>query len=248
MSEIDRVIGRMDALLDPMVEARDENRYFLATYRRTTIAIKEEVERGGFQDPEWVERWDAVFADLYLDSLEAWTRGRQAPGPWAEAFDAARDPSIPPLRHVLLGINAHINYDLPQAFLAVVSDEEFDDAGLMRRRAADHERVDAVIVSRVDIEDRLLQDEEEPGDRTLLDRLLTPFNRAGTKRFLKEAREKVLHNAKELSRARRRGPEALDTRLKELEALSRARVADLRAPGQVILRLTIRGFGVLLPD
>ena len=35
-------------------------------------------------------------------------------------------------------------------------------------------------------------------------------------------------------------------RLAELEELSRARVADLRAPGQVILKLARRGFGVEL--
>ena len=48
------------------------------------------------------------------------------------------------------------------------------------------------------------------------------------------------------SLARRTGPGALAARLAELEELSRARVADLRAPGQVILKLARRGFGVEL--
>jgi len=34
--------------------------------------------------------------------------------------------------------------------------------------------------------------------------------------------------------------------LRELEALSAERVADLRRPGQVLLRLSRDGFGVLL--
>ena len=77
--------------------------------------------------------------------------------------------------------------------------------------------------------------------------MLQPFNRQGTKRFLKEARRKVWANARALNEARRDGPDAVAARLGELEILSEARVADLRAPGQVILKLARRGFGVVLP-
>jgi hypothetical protein len=90
------------------------------------------------------------------------------------------------------------------------------------------------------------EDELIGGKRSLLDRLLTPLNRAGTKRFLVEAREKVWRNAKVMSAARRQGPDALAGRIAELDALCSARVADLVAPGQVILKLARRGFGVLL--
>jgi Family of unknown function (DUF5995) len=34
---------------------------------------------------------------------------------------------------VLLGINAHVNYDLPQALLSVIDDAEFADADLTSR-------------------------------------------------------------------------------------------------------------------
>ena len=78
--------------------------------------------------PDWVDRWDVAFARLYLDALEAGQRGEPVPAPWAVAFGAAeREPRLPAVRHVLLGMNAHINYDLPQALLAVISDEEFGD-------------------------------------------------------------------------------------------------------------------------
>lgn len=86
------------------------------------------------------------------------------------------------------------------------------------------------------------------GGRSMLDRLLTPLNKLGTKRFLTEARRKVWDNARRLDAARRRGSDAYDARLRELEELSAARVADLRAPGQVLLKLALRGFGVQLPE
>jgi hypothetical protein len=243
---IDGLIGRMQALLVGLEANTDPGRYFLATYLRTTVAVKEEIERGGFLDAAWVEEWDVVFAGLYLDALETRNRGQRPPGPWAAAFGAETETRVPPLRHVLLGMNAHINFDLPQALLASITDEEFDDPAVVARRAADHEHIDSVLVSRVAPEDLELRKLERPGDRTLLDRALTPFNRAGTKRFMREARRKVWHNARVLSAARRQAPEAVTTRLRELEELSRERVLDLRAPGQVLLRLAVKGFGVEL--
>ena len=81
----------------------------------------------------------------------------------------------------------------------------------------------------------------------MLDRLLTPFNRIASKRFLKEARAKVWRNAGQLSRARRRGPDAYAERLRQLEELSTAKVEELLAPGQVLLRLAVKGYGVQLP-
>ena len=243
---IDALIDRMEGLLPPLEARGDPGRYFLATYLRTTRAVKEELERGGFRDTEWVERWDVAFADLYLDALEVAEAGRRPPEPWAVAFGAAERDRFPPLRHVLLGMNAHINYDLAQSLLAVISEEEFDDPELLARREADHEHIDSVLVARVGAEDTEL--EALSGGRSLVDRLLQPLNRLGTKRFLKESRAKVWANARLLDAARRRGPDAYAARLAELEHLSALRVADLVAPGQVVLKLAVKGFGVRLPE
>jgi len=66
-------------------------------------------------------------------------------------------------------------------------------------------------------------------------------------RLLREARLKVWHNTRELHQARLVGPDRYAVRLAELELLSAARIADLLAPGQVVLRLAVAGFGVVLP-
>jgi hypothetical protein len=243
---IDALIDRMEGLLAPLEARGDPGRFFLATYLRTTRAVKEELERGGFRDTDWVERWDVAFAGLYLDALEVAEAGRRPPEPWAVAFGAAEHDRLPPLRHVLLGMNAHINYDLAQSLLAVITEQEFDDPALLASRAADHEHIDSVLVSRVGAEDTEL--EALSGGRSLVDRLLQPLNRLGTKRFLRESRAKVWANARLLDAARRRGPDAFAARLAELERLAAVRVADLVAPGQVVLKLAVRGFGVRLPD
>jgi hypothetical protein len=126
--------------------------------------------------------------------------------------------------------------------LAVISPQDFLDPALIARRRRDHERIDRVLAGRVKAEDVELGDE-----RTLLDRVLTPLNRLGSKRFLREARQKVWHNIGELHAARLLGEDHYRERLAELEVLSAARIADLLAPGQVLLRLAVAGFGVVLP-
>src|SRR5260370_5263555 len=145
---IDALIERMKAMLEPLQAANDPKRVFHATYLRTMIAVAEEIKRpGGFTDPDWTERWDVAFADLYLEALERLQAGEQPSQPWAIAFGAP--PGLPVLNRLLLGMDAHINYDLPQALLAVITDEEFDDAELIARRQADHKAIDDILAARV---------------------------------------------------------------------------------------------------
>jgi hypothetical protein len=93
---IGALVQRMEGLLAPLEASGDPARYFLATYLRTTRAVAEELARGGFRDPAWVERWDVAFADLYLDAVEAAQDGRRPPEPWAVAFGARDRADLPP--------------------------------------------------------------------------------------------------------------------------------------------------------
>lgn len=227
---VDALIARMESQLSGLGERRQ---YFHATYLRTTRAVAAELVAGGFADQAWVERWDVVFADLYLDALDADRRGIRPPGPWAAAFEAADTrEDLLPIHHVLLGMNAHINYDLPQSLVTMIDD--FGDQALLERREADHRHIDEVLVRRVDGEAR-----EARATMSRADKLLAPANRFATKRFLKESRAKVWANATVLARA----PE----RLSELERLVTARIVQLTRPGPVLLDLAVRGFGVRLP-
>ena len=160
---IDTLVQRMRGTLDAMEATGDTRRFFLATYLRTTVAVRDELSAGGFGDAEWVERWDVVFADLYLDAVARAVRGEPVPLPWAVAFDAKL---LPPLRHVLLGMNAHINFDLPQALVAVITSAEFDDPVRMAERKADHQRLDGVLAQRVPADGAATpEDRSRPGKK-----------------------------------------------------------------------------------
>ena len=239
-STIGEVIVQLQQRIDALPPDQVHRRTFVTTYQRTTQAVAEAVDAAYFEDPDWVVRWDVAFADLFIVAHDADQTGGQVPRPWRLAFQA--DPTLPTIVHLLLGMNAHINYDLPPATLSVITDHDFEDPVLLDRRRRDHERINRILAARVAAEDHAIG-----GARSLQDRILTPVNRLSSRRFLREARGKVWLNVAELQRARREGENAYDARLAELELLAAAKIADLLRPGQVLLRLAMTGFGITLP-
>jgi hypothetical protein len=239
------LVARMEALLAALESDREPGRFFLGTYLRTTKAVGRALDRGAFEDPDWVAAWDVDFAGLYLDALEAHREDAESvAAPWRLAFGARA--GLPPEAHVLMGMNAHINFDLPQSLIRMIPAADFASPDLMELRRRDHERIDEVLASRVADEDVALQ--RAGGRRTAVDRVLAPANRQASRLFLRESRKKVWVNTGALHAARLRGPAAYAARLADLEAASAARVRDLLRPGPVLLRLAVYGFGVRLPD
>src|SRR5438034_4126918 len=108
-------------------------------------------------DAAWVDAWDGTFADLYLDALERWLRRDRVPTPWRLAFEAASDPNGRPLVQVLVSMNAHINFDLPQSLITMMRGDDLFDRDLVSRRQTDFDRVDDILVSRVKEEDLQLR-------------------------------------------------------------------------------------------
>jgi hypothetical protein len=243
-AEVAALIVRMTDLLARLDEDGDPARFFLGTYLRTTRAVAAALDAGSFEDRDWVALWDVDFGGLYLYALEAYrTEPESAAEPWRLAFGAKR--GLPPEAHVLLGMNAHINFDLPQSLVRMIPPEAFADRALVALRRRDHERIDGVLVARVAEEDLAL--ELAGGSRTPVDRVLAPANRLASRLFLQESRRKVWANAGALHEARLAGSDAYARRLGQLEAASAARVRDLLRGGPVLLRLAVRGFGVTLP-
>lgn len=241
--DVAALVERMGRLLATLEADRDPARFFLGVYRRTTVAVAAAIDAGAFEDPAWVARWDVDFAGLYLDALTAHRRDPASPArPWRLAFGARLD--LPPEAHALLGMNAHINYDLPRSLVRVIGPAEFDAAEVRGMRGRDHARIDRVLAARVAAEDGELH--RAGGRRTARDRLLAPVNRAASRAFLRESRRKVWSNAVQLDAARRAGSAAFARRVADLEAASAARVDDLLRPGPVLVRLAVRGFGVTL--
>ena len=239
-STIGEVVEQLQQRIDALPPDQVHRRTFITTYQRTTQAVGDAVDAAFFEDPDWVVRWDIAFADLFIVAHDADQAGRPRAATVAAGVPGRSE--LPTIVHLLLGMNAHINYDLPPATLSVITDHDFEDPMLIDRRRRDHERIDQILAVRVAAEDHAIG-----GARSLLDRILTPANRLSSRRFLREARHKVWLNVAELQRARLEGTSAYNARLAELEVLAAAKIADLLRPGQVLLRLAMTGFGVTLP-
>ena len=239
---IGALLRRMEGLLEPLEASGDPGRFFLATYLRTTRAVAEELGGAGSATRS------GSSAGTSPSPTSTWTPWR-TPRPAAARPSRGRSPSAGeptacrpcarPARH------ERPHQLRPGPVAAGVISGRVRDPELLASRHADHEHIDQVLVARVGAEDTEL---EALGPRSRTDRLLQPLNRLATKRFLRESRAKVWANTRLLDAARRTGPDAYAARLAELERLAATRVADLMAPGQVVLKLAVKGFGVRLPD
>jgi hypothetical protein len=108
---------RLRALERTLYEREDGRAAFLTVYARVTEAVEGGVAESRFADPDWVARYLVAFADHYRRAFEAFERGTLAnvPDPWQVAFDRACSPETLVVQDVLLGVNAHVNYDLALA-------------------------------------------------------------------------------------------------------------------------------------
>jgi hypothetical protein len=121
---IDEVIARLGDVIERSVRERSRLGFFAALYRKVTVKVKEGIAAGRFDDGPRMERLDVTFANRYLTALERF-RGGQPPTPcWLLSFEAAA--TWPPiiLQHLLLGMNAHINFDLGIAAATVSPRDE----------------------------------------------------------------------------------------------------------------------------
>jgi hypothetical protein len=109
---IDEVITRLDAILQKSIAAKDRRGYFAALYNRVTLAVRDGIAAGDFEDGPRMERLDVIFANRYLDAYDAYQRGEPTTLAWKRAFDAALHSDIFVLQHLLVGMNAHIALDL----------------------------------------------------------------------------------------------------------------------------------------
>jgi Family of unknown function (DUF5995) len=102
--------------------------YFPALYSRVTAQIADSIDEGKFEDGERMNVFATEFASRYT---RAWRREIPRPRCWQASWDVADDGNLLIVQQLLLGINAHVNYDLPQA-AAGVAREAGDLAGVRK--------------------------------------------------------------------------------------------------------------------
>ena len=109
---IDEVLEQLDRVIAHTIAEPSRLSFFASLYRGVTAQVKAGIAAGRFEDGPRMERLDVTFANRYLAALEQFQRGEPPSQCWRVAFEAVahRRPII--LQHLLLGMNAHINFDL----------------------------------------------------------------------------------------------------------------------------------------
>src|SRR3954453_9487448 len=137
---VDAAVREMKRRFDPLAAACDHNAIFSLTYLRTTEEYRRTIDDPTFfEDTRFVNHEDAVFARDYFEAYDNWDAGRRdaVPPAWAIAFRAADARAVSAAGDIALGINAHVQRDLPFVLAAT---------GLLRpdgpSRKPDHDRVD----------------------------------------------------------------------------------------------------------
>jgi hypothetical protein len=184
---IDEVIDRLGSVIDECIATSDRVGLFAALYRQVTVAVRDGIDNGDFDDGDRMDRFDTLFANRYFEALDRRRAGEQPTKSWAVAFDACAEDRHIILQHVLLGVNAHINLDLGAAAAAVGS--ENDLPALKPDFDRINEILSSVLLSIQDSIDRnspLMRILDEVGGRT--DEQLITFN-------VKEARAEAWNHA-----------------------------------------------------
>jgi Family of unknown function (DUF5995) len=140
---VNRTVREMTRRFEPLASSCDHNAIFALTYLRVTEEYRRTVESPTFfDDTPFVNHEDVVFAGYYFAAYDAWEAGETAhvPPAWRIALEAARDRSVSAYGDLLLGINAHVQRDLP---FVVYSLGMVKPDGTSRK--PDHDRVNQIL-------------------------------------------------------------------------------------------------------
>ena len=196
---LDEILERMATRIAALRHTRDDRRIFLSVYATMTSAIHHGVHEGRFMDPAWTETLTAYFAALYFDAESAWDAGDpDCPRAWQAAFAAAGTRRISAVEHALLGINAHIVYDLPFAVATtMVTRGDVHDGRLLAntlvRRRHDYEVVNHVLAETIEAAQAVIAAESRAS--AWIDKLTLKLDSYAAEMMLRASRTQGWHNA-----------------------------------------------------
>jgi uncharacterized protein DUF5995 len=180
----------------------DHRAVFATTYLELTRQLREELStafKKRLIDRKYLYVEDALFANVYFATLKTDKRGQPIPEAWRIAIDTARSGQVNGGQDMLLGINAHVQNDMPfvLAALGLVTPSgasrkpDHDIINEVLERA--YERVVAAVANRYDPLVAVTNSPANPGD-----------NVAGLE-LVKQWREDVWTNAQKLVDAKSAG-------------------------------------------
>src|SRR3954447_11853213 len=176
----------------------DHRAVFDTTYLTLTKVLRSTMRRDHsfFADRRALIFEDALFAEVYFRSVSAYAHGRPVDEAWRIAFDAARSGDQQGSGDMLLGINAHVQNDMPFVLAALTLR---DPKG--RTRKDDHDRMNEVLDGAFESVVRQISSRFDPLAATETWRL-SPVTDVFGVELVKLWREGVWRNAERLTLAK----------------------------------------------
>jgi hypothetical protein len=109
---IDGVIAELESIIASSIASQSRLGYFAALYKRMTMAVRDAINAGKFQDAARMERLDIAFASRYLDARDQYFAGELQGQAWLQAYEAAGQSRYTVLQQLLIAINPHVMIDL----------------------------------------------------------------------------------------------------------------------------------------
>jgi hypothetical protein len=125
----------------------DHRGVFATTYLELTRELRDALIRdpGMLRFPKFFFREDALFANVYFRTVRHWEQGREVPDAWRIAFETAESAEVNAGQDMLLGINAHVQNDMPFVLAQLgLRDRQG------RSRKVDHDRTNDQLASGYD--------------------------------------------------------------------------------------------------
>lgn len=220
MTDPTQTLERMQECLCRWEAAGDARAVFLGCYAQMTANMAAAIAAGEFHDPAWVQRLLVHFAGYYFDALDAYDAGTPVSPVWVCAHEAADRPGVSVLLQLLLGVNAHINYDLVLATADVLEDEwDYLTVDAQERRQADYNHVNAIISRTIDVVQDEIIERREPA-LAMLDTVLGPLDEWMVRREIVRWRNNVWDEA--IRRLGLTEPEARELHRQTIEAAALA--------------------------
>ena len=119
---VKQTLHELNRVLQETGKSCGHHAVFALAYTRITQTFAWSAEEPNYyENVPFANHQSAVFARYYTDAWTNWRTGNRAavPRAWLTAFDAAASGSVTGTGDLLLGINAHINRDLPFVLAAV---------------------------------------------------------------------------------------------------------------------------------
>lgn len=223
MSE-EPVLARMQSLIGEWEGRRDRRLIFLSCYAMMTHNMLAAIEAEQFEDNPWVAGLLRRFAEYYFEALQAYEASPgSSPSVWQMTFETCQQPKAHVLQNLILGVNAHINYDLVFALVDMLKPEwdELDESQ-RQMRYRDHCRVNEILAGTIDaVQDQVVERFNREMD--LLDRFLGPLDEWLVGRLISAWREQVWEDAVRLLGCQAEAERANLLHEVEARSLSRAR-------------------------